>query len=92
MWLGGYLPEIVCQDEDVAAVNKPQGWLCIRVLVIPGLCSSLMYHIKDLSASMGFPDPGIVHCIDKDTARPLMVAKNDEASSTCSRTQDKKPS
>ena len=26
--------EIVYQDEDVAVVNKPQEWLCIRVLVI----------------------------------------------------------
>lgn len=26
--------DIIYQDEDVAVVNKPQGWWCIRVLVI----------------------------------------------------------
>ena len=74
--------DIVYEDEDVIAVNKPRG---LVVHPAPGhpdgtLVNALLFHCADsLSGIGGERRPGIVHRIDKDTSGLLVVAKNDFA-------------
>ena len=74
--------DIVYEDDWLLVVNKPQGMV---VHPAPGnedgtLVNALLYHLGGrLSTINGVLRPGIVHRIDKDTAGPLIVAKNDEA-------------
>lgn len=74
--------DIVYEDNDVIAVNKPQG-MCVHPAVgneHGTLVNGLMYHCKgSLSAINGVIRPGIVHRIDKDTSGLLICAKNNEA-------------
>ncbi len=74
--------DIVYEDQDVVAVNKPKG-----MVVHPAagneegtLVNALLAHCGDsLSGVGGETRPGIVHRIDKDTSGLLIVAKNDQA-------------
>ena len=73
--------DIVYEDEDIAAVNKPQG---LTVHAGSGnlsgtLVNALLYRLNSLSSINGVVRPGIVHRIDKDTSGLLVVAKNDAA-------------
>lgn len=74
--------EVVYEDEDVIAVNKPAG---LVVHPAPGhpdgtLVNALLYHCeKSLSGINGELRPGIVHRIDRDTSGLLLAAKNDRA-------------
>ncbi len=74
--------DVVYEDEDVIAVNKPRGMV---VHPAPGhpdgtLVNALMYHCGDsLSGIGGERRPGIVHRIDKDTSGLIIAAKNDFA-------------
>ena len=74
--------DIVYEDEDVIAVNKPRGMV---VHPAPGhpvgtLVNALLFHCADsLSGIGGERRPGIVHRIDKDTSGLLIAAKNDAA-------------
>ena len=74
--------DIVYEDEDVIAVNKPRG---LVVHPAPGhpdgtLVNALLFHCGDsLSGIGGEKRPGIVHRIDKDTSGLLLAAKNDFA-------------
>lgn len=73
---------IIYEDEDLAAVYKPQG-----MVVHPAdgnkdgtLVNALLYHMDSLSdVNGGDIRPGIVHRIDKDTSGVLLVAKNNKA-------------
>ncbi len=72
--------EILYEDEDLLAVNKPAG-----LVVHPAaghaahtLVNALLHHCAgQLSGIGGVARPGIVHRIDKDTSGCLVVAKND---------------
>jgi 23S rRNA pseudouridine1911/1915/1917 synthase len=73
--------EILYQDADVIAVNKPAG-----MSVHPGagrssgtLVNALLHHFSALSAVSGEERPGIVHRLDKDTSGVLLVARHDMA-------------
>ena len=73
--------DIVYEDEDVIVVNKPN-----KMVVHPAignnhgtLVNALLYHSKKLSDINGEFRPGIVHRIDADTTRLLMVAKKNKA-------------
>ncbi len=74
--------DIVYEDEDIVAVNKPRGMV---VHPAPGhpdatLVNALLHHCgESLSGIGGVQRPGIVHRIDKDTSGLLLVAKNDFA-------------
>ena len=74
--------DIVYEDEDVVAVNKPSG---LVVHPAPGhpdgtLVNALLYHCGDsLSGIGGALRPGIVHRIDRDTSGLIIAAKNDAA-------------
>ncbi|MDD4715528.1 MAG: RluA family pseudouridine synthase [Oscillospiraceae bacterium] len=74
--------DVIYEDEDVIAVNKPRGMV---VHPAPGhldgtLVNALLYHCKDsLSGVGGTLRPGIVHRIDKETSGLILAAKNDRA-------------
>ncbi len=72
--------EILYEDEDLLAVNKPAG-----MVVHPAygnfehtLVNALIHHTRhQLSSLGGTVRPGIVHRLDKDTSGVIVVAKND---------------
>ena len=74
--------EIIYEDDSLIVVFKPRG-----MVVHPAngnqqgtLVNALLYHCKGrLSSINGVIRPGIVHRIDKDTSRVLLVAKTDTA-------------
>ena len=76
--------EILYEDEDVAAVNKPAG-----MIVHPGagagagtLVAALLNHFGGsggLSTIGGPLRPGIVHRLDKDTSGAILIARTDES-------------
>lgn len=74
--------DVVYEDADVIAVNKPRGMV---VHPAPGhpdgtLVNALIHHCGDsLSGINGEIRPGIVHRIDKDTSGLIIAAKNDRA-------------
>src|SRR4029077_6590193 len=73
--------EVLYEDEDVIAVNKPAG---MTVHAGAGnlrgtLVNALLGRGQALSQSNDLLRPGIVHRIDKETSGVLLVAKNDAA-------------
>jgi 23S rRNA pseudouridine1911/1915/1917 synthase len=71
--------EIIYEDEDFLAVNKPAGMV---VHPAPGhdqgtLVNAVLGHCPDLEGVGGERRPGIVHRLDKDTSGIILVAKND---------------
>jgi 23S rRNA pseudouridine1911/1915/1917 synthase len=74
--------EVLYEDEDVVAVNKPAG-----IVVHAGagnhagtLVNRLVHRFQtSLSSVGGDQRPGIVHRLDKDTSGVLLVAKHDAA-------------
>jgi len=73
--------EILYEDADVIAVNKPAG-----MTVHPGagkssgtLVNALVHRFAALSGVSGELRPGIVHRLDKDTSGVLLVARHDAA-------------
>jgi 23S rRNA pseudouridine1911/1915/1917 synthase len=73
--------EILYEDEDVIAVNKPAG---MTVHAGAGnsrgtLVNALLGRGQALSQANDLLRPGIVHRIDKETSGVLLVAKNDAA-------------
>ena len=78
--------DIVCEDADLAIINKPAG-----MMVHAGagatedqrnrgtLVNALLHHFSTLSAVGGEMRPGIVHRLDKETSGLIVVAKNDNA-------------
>ena len=74
--------DILYDDEDIIIINKSPG-----VVVHPGagnyeetIVNGLLFKYKNnLSSVGGKLRPGIVHRIDKDTSRIIVVAKNDIA-------------
>jgi 23S rRNA pseudouridine1911/1915/1917 synthase len=73
--------EILYEDEDVIAVNKPAG---MTVHAGAGnsrgtLVNALLGRGQALSQANDLLRPGIVHRIDKATSGVLLVAKNDAA-------------
>jgi 23S rRNA pseudouridine1911/1915/1917 synthase len=71
--------EILYEDQDVIAVNKPAG---VAVHAGAGvhagtLVNRLVHHFGTLSAAGGDLRPGIVHRLDKNTSGVLLVARTD---------------
>lgn len=71
--------EVIFEDKDIIAVNKPAG-----LTVHPGagikqgtLVNALLHMCKDLSGIGGELRPGIVHRLDKETSGVIVAAKND---------------
>ena len=73
--------EILYEDEDLVAVNKPSG----RV-VYPAaghahgtLVQGLLHGGRRLATAAGAERPGVVHRLDKDTSGVIVFAKTDRA-------------
>ena len=73
--------EILFQDDEVIAVNKPAG-----MVVHAGagrhsgtLVNALLHHFGSLAKGGGEERPGIVHRIDRFTSGVLLVARTDAA-------------
>ena len=74
--------DVVYEDEDVIAVNKPVGLVVHPAAGHPDgtLVNALLYHCgESLSGINGALRPGIVHRIDRDTSGLIIAAKNDFA-------------
>lgn len=72
--------QIVFEDDDIIAVNKPRG-----VVMYPAagnetgtLVQNILAHTH-LSALGGTTRPGVVHRLDKDTSGVVILAKSDAA-------------
>ena len=73
--------DVLYEDEDVIAVNKPAG------MVVHGgagatrgtLVNALLHHFGTLSTVGGNLRPGIVHRLDRGTSGAMIVARNDVA-------------
>jgi 23S rRNA pseudouridine1911/1915/1917 synthase len=73
--------EILYEDDDVIAVNKPAGMTVHAGAGNPRgtLVNALLGRGQALSQSGDRLRPGIVHRLDKDTSGIILVAKNDAA-------------
>ena len=74
--------DIVYEDDDLMVVNKPAG-----LVVHPGcgnfhgtLVNAIAWHMRNIPTyDPNDPQVGLVHRIDKDTSRLLVIAKTPEA-------------
>ncbi len=75
--------EVVWEDDDILAVNKPKNMLTHPTTKeIKGtLVNALLYRYgyDGLSDINGLMRPGIVHRLDRNTSGLLMIAKNNKA-------------
>ncbi len=73
--------EILHEDKDLVAVNKPAGMVVHPAPGHPGgtLVNALLAALPTLSGIGGEIRPGIVHRLDKGTSGVILVAKNDRA-------------
>ena len=73
--------DILYEDGDLAAVNKPAGMTVHAGAGKAGgtLVNALLHHFGSLSKVGGDVRPGIVHRLDRMTSGVLLVAKNDQA-------------
>ena len=79
--------EVIYEDDDLLAVNKPAGLLVHPLRPGQGntLVSALLYHTASLSSIGPSDRPGIVHRLDRDTSGILLAAKNNQAHLALSR-------
>ncbi len=73
--------EILYEDDDLVAVNKPAGMAVHAGAGIAQgtLVNVLLYHFRELSKVGGELRPGVVHRLDRFTSGVLLVAKSDRA-------------
>jgi 23S rRNA pseudouridine1911/1915/1917 synthase len=73
--------DILHEDDDIIAVNKPAGMTVHAGAGNPRgtLVNALLGRGQSLSRSADLLRPGIVHRLDKETSGVILVAKNDAA-------------
>ena len=73
--------EILYEDEDVIAINKPAGQVVHAGAGnhMGTLVNALVHHFGALSTVGGDLRPGIVHRLDRYTSGVILVARNDVA-------------
>jgi 23S rRNA pseudouridine1911/1915/1917 synthase len=73
--------DIVYEDEDIIALNKPAGMTVHPASGHYGgtLLNALVHHVGELSDVNGPKRPGIVHRLDKETSGVILVAKTNMA-------------
>jgi len=73
--------DVLYEDEDVIAINKPAGMTVHAGAGNPSgtLVNALLGRGLELSKGGGPLRPGIVHRLDKETSGAMVVAKNDAA-------------
>ena len=73
--------DILHQDADIVAVNKPAGLAVHPSIGHPRgtLANALLHHCPDLAGIGWELRPGMAHRLDKDTSGVLVAAKNEKA-------------
>jgi 23S rRNA pseudouridine1911/1915/1917 synthase len=73
--------DIVYEDEDIIALNKPTGMTVHPASGHYGgtLVNALVHHVGGLSDVNGPKRPGIVHRLDKETSGVILIAKTNMA-------------
>lgn len=73
--------EILYEDADIVAINKPAGLVVHAGAGRPGgtLVNALLHHFGPLSGLGGELRPGIVHRLDAGTSGVLLAARHDAA-------------
>ncbi len=73
--------EVLYEDEDVIAVNKPAGMVVHTGAGAKSgtLVNALLHRFGRLSSEGGDLRPGIVHRLDRFTSGVILVARNDRA-------------
>ena len=67
--------EILYQDEDIIAVNKPSGWFVHRSLLDPKVTDIVLQHLRDQVGQYLYP----IHRLDRPTSGVLVFALNADA-------------
>ena len=72
--------DILYEDDDLLAVNKPAGMVVHPSLGHANgtLVNALLHYVKDLPTANNLR-PGIVHRLDRETSGVILVAKHDDA-------------
>ncbi len=73
--------DIVYEDEDIIALNKPTGMAVHPASGNYGgtLANALVHHVNSLSDVNGARRPGIVHRLDRETSGIILVARTNMA-------------
>lgn len=72
-------PEIIYEDSDILAINKPSGMLTHAKGGVPDEKSVADYFKNQTKFSTGTNRPGVIHRLDRDTSGILILAKNEKA-------------
>ncbi len=67
--------EILYQDEEIIAVNKPAGWFVHRSLLDPKVTDIVLQHLRDQVGRYLYP----IHRLDRPTSGVLLFAFNEES-------------
>ena len=67
--------EILYQDDDIIAINKPSGWFVHRSLLDPKVTDIVLQHLRDQVGLYLYP----VHRLDRPTSGVLLFALNVES-------------
>lgn len=67
--------EILYQDEEIIAVNKPSGWFVHRSLLDPKVTDIVLQHLRDQVGRYLYP----VHRLDRPTSGVLLFAFSAES-------------
>lgn len=82
MLLGEDIPlDIIYENEDMIAVNKPAGMVVHPALGHPTgtLVQAVLGYLPEIEGVGGVKRPGLVHRLDQDTSGVILLAKNDRA-------------
>ncbi|MEO1334678.1 MAG: RluA family pseudouridine synthase [Myxococcota bacterium] len=73
--------DILYEDDDLLAVNKPAGMVVHPSLGHPDgtLVNAVLHHVRDMERRPEDLRPGIVHRLDRETSGAILVAKHAEA-------------
>jgi 23S rRNA pseudouridine1911/1915/1917 synthase len=72
--------DIVYEDDDLLAINKPAGMVVHPALGHPGgtLVNALLWYAPDVEDDEQPDRPGIVHRLDRDTSGLILLAKTED--------------
>ena len=67
--------EILYQDDEMIAVNKPSGWFVHRSLLDPKVTDIVLQHLRDQVGKYLYP----IHRLDRPTSGVLLFAFTEES-------------
>jgi len=73
--------DIIFENDDLLAVNKPAGMVVHPALGHPTgtLVQAVLGYVPEIEGVGGVKRPGLVHRLDQDTSGVILLAKNDRA-------------